>query len=334
MKVKISLVEFDEGSVFTVDQLKNWFPKGKFDIRFPQEYIVKWLRVNGKYLKFLGISHKWDESNKTLILTPGNKIGLAPLRNPYGGQIYGSIIVKPRLGWLKIYEILDHIGWRYRPFFLKNEKPIISDGVLPRWFKAIETLEAISQALDLFMRGMSTKRIKSKIPIGNVNWNEYATKSAPYGKYNHFSTTVIDYSFDLDVHRQFKGIARLIAKDISKPNVPIKIRNKAKVLISKIEGKLISLNYDEPSVEKLKKVRIPSFYKTYYDKAIQKSIEYLSESKFSIEIYKFYGLPWAIEMDKLFEYWVEYWAYKFAKRIGARFFSDIKNNSTGGLDCI
>lgn len=32
-------------------------------------------------------------------------------------------------------------------------------------------------------------------------------------------------------------------------------------------------------------------------------------------------------MDKLFEYWVEYWASKFAKMIGANYFSDINNNS-------
>ena len=56
-------------------------------------------------------------------------------------------------------------------------------------------------------------------------------------------------------------------------------------------------------------------------------IEYLTESKFSLKTGDFYGLPWVVEMDRLFEYWVEYWAYKFAKRIGARFFSDIKRNS-------
>lgn len=327
MRVKTSLVEFEDESAFSIEQFKNWFPKSKFDKRFPQEYITKWLRVNGRYLEFLGISQKWDEDTKSLILKPSNKVGLAPLKNPYGGQVYGSIMVKPRLGWLKIYEILDLIDWKYQPAFLKDEEPIISEGVLPRWFKAIETLEAINQALNLFMRGMSIKNIKSRVPVGNINWDEYATKSIPYGKYDLFSTTVIDYSSDLDIHRQFKGVVRMIAADISNPEVPIKIKNKAKVLIANIEKKLETLDYDEPNVEKLKKIRVPSFYKVSYDKAIQKCIEYISESKFSLQTGNFYGLPWSIEMERLFEYWVEYWASIFAKRIGARFFSDIKNNS-------
>lgn len=327
MRVKISLIEFEDKAPFTIDQFKSWFPKGKFDKRFPQEYITKWLRINRRYLEFLGISHKWDENNKSLILKPSNKVGLAPLKNPYGGQVYGSIIVRPRLGWLKIYEILDLIDWKYQPVFLKDVEPIIGEGVLPRWFKAIETLEAISQALSLFMRKMNIKYIKSRVPIGNVNWNEYATKSVSYGKYNYFPTSVIDYSSDLEIHRQFKGVVRMIAVDISNPEVPIKIKNKAKVLIANIEKKLEGLNYDEPSIDKLKKISVPSFYKTNYNRAIQKCIEYISESKFSLQTGKFYGLPWVIEMDRLFEYWVEYWASKFAKRIGARFFSDIKNNS-------
>jgi len=327
MRVKISLVEFGDEKVYPVEQLKNWFPKGKFDKRYPQEYVNKWLNKNKRYLEFLGISYKWDEDNKSLILIPGNKIGLAPLRNPYGGQIYGSIVVRPRLGWLKIYQILYLIEWKYQPTFLKDEEPIFSDGVLPRWFKAVETLRTISKALNLYMKGICRRETSSKVPIGSVNWDEYATKSVPYGEYDCFSINITDYSHDLEVHRQFKGVVREIAKDISSPNVPIKVRNEGNSLIANIEKNLEHVSYENPSVEKLKKIKVPSFYRVYYEKAIQKSIEYLDESKFSIEFGNFYGLPYAIEMDRLFEYWVEYWAFNFAKRIGARFFSDIKRNS-------
>ncbi len=331
MRIKISLVELGKKESFTIEKLKTWFPKNKFDKRYPHDCIRKWLHTNSKYLEFLGVSYRWNEDNKKLILTPNNKIGLAPLKNPYGEQVYGSIVVKPKLGWLrewlKIYEILDLIDWRYQPVFLKDEEPIIGDGILPRWFKAIETLEAIFQALDLFMKGISRKRISSSVPIGSVNWDEYAIQSVPYGKYNYFSTAINDYSYDLEIHRQFKGITMIISENVSSPKVPIKIQNEAKMLINNIEKKLKYVNYDTPSIEKLKKIKIPSFYRKYYEKAVQKSIEYLRESKFSIDTSNFYGLPWAVEMNRLFEYWVEYWASKFAKRIGAKFLSDIRHNS-------
>ena len=98
MKVRISLIEFGDEKIFPIKQLKNWFPPSKFDKRYPREYLKKWIHANAKYFEFLGISYKWDDEKKSLILIPGNKIGLAPLRNPFGGKIYGSVVVKPRLG--------------------------------------------------------------------------------------------------------------------------------------------------------------------------------------------------------------------------------------------
>ncbi len=327
LKVKISLIEFGDEKTFSIEQIKNWFPPGKFDKRYPQEYLKKWLYTNSKYLEFLDISYRWDDERKRLILTPSNKIGLAPLRNPYGGKVYGSIVVKPRLGWIKIYEILETIDWKYQPFFLKDEEPIINDGILPRWFKAVDTLEAISRALDLLMKGMNSKQVISKVPVGIVNWNTYSIKSVPYGKYDQFTSLITNYSIDLEIHRQFKSIIRMIAYDISNSKVPVKIKHKTKQLIANIEKKLENVVPSPLNIEKLKKIRIPNFYRTLYEKAIQKCIEYINQSRFSIDIGNFYGLPWSIEMDRLFEYWIEHWTYFFAKKIGARFYSDIRRNS-------
>ncbi len=320
-------MEFGDEKIFPLEHLKSWFPSSKFDKRYPLNYLKKWIRINTKYLEFLGVSYRWDDEKKSFILIPGNRIGLAPLRNPYGGEVYGSIVVKPRLGWVKIYEILELIGWRYQPNFLKDEEPIVSDGVLPRWFKAINTLEAISRALNLFMNGMDDKKIISKVPIGTIDWNSYSTKSVPYGRYDQFISKITDYSTDLEVHRQFKGIIKMINDDISDPKVPVKIKNRAKRLISSIENKLDDVKPVNPDIEILKKISIPNFYRTEYEKAIRACIEYLHQSRFSIEAGNFYGLPWSLEMDRLFEYWVEHWAYIFSKRIGARFYSDIRKNS-------
>lgn len=325
MRVKISLTELGDEKIIPLGELKNWFPSGRFDKRYPP--IKKWLNINKKYLDFLGISYRWDDDQSNLILVPGNRIGLAPLRNPYGGKVYGSIVVKPKLGWINIYEILERIDWKYQPNFLEDEEPIISDGVLPRWFKAANTLSAISQALELFMKGMEEKRVVSQVPKGNVDWCLYSIQSVPRGRYDQFSSKITDYSIDLDIHRQFKGVAKLIESEVFKPAVPVRIKNKARELMLNVEGKLQGVKLDLPDVEKLRKTKIPNFYRSKYEKAIKACMEYLQQSKFSIETGNLYGLPWSIEMDRLFEYWVEYWTYVFAKRLGARFYSDIRGNS-------
>ncbi len=333
LKARISLIEFGDEKTISIEQIKNWFPKprtreeGRFYENYIRKSIKKWFHRNEKYLAFLGISYKWDDENKNLILTSSNKIGLVPLRNPYGGKIYGSIAVKPRLRWVKIYEILKVIDWKYQPIFLKDEEPIISDGILPRWFKAVDTLEAIFRAVCLPMKSMVSKQMTSKTPVGTINWHDYSSKSIPYGKYNQFPTLITDCSIDSEVHRQFKGIIKMIAHDISNSTVPVKVKCKAKQLIANIEKKLENVTTSPPDVKKIKRTKVPSFYRTAYENAIKKCIEYINQSRFSLDVGNFYGLPWSIEMDRLFEYWIEHWAYIFAKRIGARFYSDLRKNS-------
>ncbi|MCX7611742.1 MAG: McrC family protein [Ignavibacterium sp.] len=327
MKLKIKLTEFGDKKSIYIDEIRKWFPTGKFDKRYPQEYLTKWIRKNEEYLNFLGINYKWDDLEEKLNLTTGDKAGLAPLKNPYGGNTYGYIVVKPRIGWLQIYDILTLIDWKYQPTFLEDEEEIISDGILPRWFKILDTLQAIDKALSNLMRGISRKEILSSFPVGTVNWTRYASNNFSRGKFDSFDCLISDYSIDHRIHRIFKGIVKIIKNDIERFSIPIKVIQQAQMLLTRIDRVLENVIAEEPSIEKLKRAEIPYFYRTLYGKAIDKCVEFLSQSKFSFETGNFYGLPWSIEMSRLFEYWVEHWAYLFAKRIGAKFYSDIKGNS-------
>jgi len=325
-RARITLTEFDEPKTLSVDEFKDWFPSGKFDKRAPWECVKKWININQKYLNFLGILYSWD-NDKGLTLETSDKIGLAPIRNPYGGKVYGSIVVKPRIGWIKISEILDSIEWRIKPNFLETEEPIMSDGVLPSWLKAIDTLKAIERALQCFVRGMMEIYEIKDTPVGSVNWDDYSTRHIPYGKWNRFGCIINDFSLDIDIHRQFKGIIMQIEKDIDKKYVPINVKTKAFPLFKRIKTILEKVHLELPDVNKLKNSKVPPFYRAVYEDAIKRSIEYVSQSKFSIHSGDFFGLPWSLAMDRLFEYWVEFWSYKFAKQIGANFYSDIRNNS-------
>ncbi|MCD6166798.1 hypothetical protein J7K19_08845 [bacterium] len=325
-KIKITLTEFDDPKTFSLNQLKDWFPSGKFDRRMPWDCVKKWISTNRKYLDFLGILYSWG-NDKGLILEASNKIGLAPIKNPYGGKVYGSITVKPRIGWIKISEILDSIEWRLKPDFLETEEPIMSEGVLPRWLKAIDTLKAIERALQCCLRGIKAIHEVKDNPVGRVNWNNYSTRNVPYGKWNRFSCTIADYSLDIDIHRQFKGIVEQIEKDLSGHYVPINVKRKALPTLQRIKKILEKVNLELPDVDKLKNSNIPPFYRSVYEDAKTRAVEYVSQSRFSIYSAEFFGLPWAIEMDRLFESWVEFWSYKFSRQMGANFYSDIRGNS-------
>jgi 5-methylcytosine-specific restriction endonuclease McrBC regulatory subunit McrC len=323
---KITLIELDEPKTYPINKLKDWFPPGKFDMRTPWVCVKKWIDTNRKYLDFLGINCSWDNDNG-LTLETSNKIGLAPIKNPYGGKVYGSITVKSRIGWIKISEILDAIEWKLKPDFLETEEPIMSDGVLPRWLKAIDTLRAIERALQLHLRGMKEIHEVKDNPVGRVNWNDYSLRNIPSGKWNRFNCTLTNYSLDLDIHRQFKGIVEQIEKDLLDRYVPPDIRRRASPTLQRILKVLENVKSELPNVDQLRKSNIPSFYRSVYEDAKARAIEYISQSRFSMYSAEFFGLPWSIEMDQLFEFWVEFWSYRFSKQIGANFYSDIRGNS-------
>lgn len=325
-KIKITLSEFDEPKTFSFNQLKDWFPSGKFDRRMPWNCVKKWINTNRKYLDFLEITYSWD-NDKGLTLEASDKIGLAPIKNPYGGTVYGSVTVKPRIGWIKISEILDSIEWRLKPDFLETEEPIMSEGVLPRWLKAIDTLKTIERALQCYMREIKETHEVKDNPVGRVNWDNYSTRNVPYGKWNRFSCTITDYSLDIDIHRQFKGIVEQIEKDLNGHYVPINVKRKALPTLQRIKKFLKKVNLELPDVDKLKNSSIPPFYRSIYEDAKTRAIEYISQSRFSIYSGEFFGLPWRIEMNRLFEFWVEFWSYKFSRQMGANFYSDIRRNS-------
>lgn len=327
MRINITLTELGDGKLISLGELKGWFPSGRFDKRYPQEYLKKWTGANEKYLKFLGISFKWDDTGQRLILTPGEKIGVAPLKNPYGRKTYGSIAVKPRVGWLQIYDMLSLVNWKYQPAFLREEEEIISTGTLPRWLKIVDTLKAIDQALSAPMRGLFRKQTLSPVPLGTVNWERYAKSNFSRAQLHYFDCLVSDYSMDLEVHRMFKGVLKIIESELLRAPIPNKVMLRASHIIIKLKRILENVPYEEPSINRLMKIQIPQLYKSKYDRAINKCIEFLNQSRFSLEVGSYYGLPWAMEMNQLFEHWVEHCAYIFAKSVGAKFFSDIRNNS-------
>lgn len=329
MKAKIELTEFGDKKGLSIKELKSLIPGSKVTEKNFLKDISRWLKTNQPFLDFLGISADWDIERNSFSLIPGNIVGLAPLLSPFNRKINGYIYVKPRIKVEELYDVLKSMEWSYHPEFLETEYSILSGKTLPRWFNVVTTLESIYKALSFHMRNLDRKSIVSNYPIGKVDWHRYSVKNIPYSKYSQFNCLVSDYTFDLDIHRQFKGIVSMIIEDLSSREVPSKVKREAEKLITRLENLLKDIQETKPSLVYLQRITIPRYYRRYYQEAIDKCIEYLKQTRFSLNTNKniFCGLPWRIKMDRLFEFWVEHWANVFAKRIGASFYSDRKGNS-------
>jgi len=103
----------------------------------------------------------------------------------------------------------------------------MSDGVFPRWLKAVDTLKAIEKALRCYARGTNEIKEVRDNPVGRVDWYSYAVRNAPYGKCNLFDCTGIEYSLDIGIHRIFKGVVEQIEKDLGVHSVPVNVKRRA-----------------------------------------------------------------------------------------------------------
>ncbi len=155
------------------------------------------------------------------------------------------------------------------------------------------------------MRGLFRKQTLSPVPLGTVNWERYAKSNFSRAQLHYFDCLVSDYSMDLEVHRMFKGVLKIIESELLRAPIPNKVMLRASHIIIKLKRILENVPYEEPSINRLMKIQIPQLYKSKYDRAINKCIEFLNQSRFSLEVGSYYGLPWAMEMNQLFEHWVE-----------------------------
>lgn len=324
-RVNIRFKDFGDSKSFSSSEIKKWFPN-KFDNRYPQKYINKWIGINRKYLELLAITYSMDDEGN-LKLVPGNRIGLIPIKTPYGNGTYGSLSVRPRIGLINIFSLLNGIRWRVHPYVVKSEEPLFSSDCLPSWYIASETLKAIIGAVSLGLKANSYSKEISKIPRGTIDWNHYAKNEYPTAKLNFIPCTTAYKSFDIQIHRLFLGIANKIAQFIDGPEVPRHIKLDCGQSILKIKKQLESINPKTPSIELLKKCSFPQYFRAKYDYARSLCIKYLEHHKFGTDISENFGLPWALDMESLFENWVEFWLCNFSKQIGMRFYSAIRSNS-------
>lgn len=274
----------------------------------------------------MNISYDFDEQIG-LKLTPDTKIGLAPIKNPYGGKTYGNISIKPRIGWIDIFNILEDIEWKINPAILKDEEPIASEGILPKWYRALETLEAIDIAASANYLKYFTKQTQTNLPKGNIDWDDYVNNKLSHGKHNTFKIEQSEHTLNHALNRQLKGVVNIIEEDIIYNQVPPKIKNKARILNKSIRKKWSTVISNTPKIEELNKIDIPAFYQNNYKKAIENSIKYLSENKFGLISSNNFGMPWNIKMDELFETWIAYHSIQIGKNIGAQVYTNFKKNS-------
>lgn len=149
---------------------KDW----KWDKRYPEQAIQRFIAFNREIFSFLGISAMLDEVNyeKGLRLTASNYVGAAPLRNPLSGKYYTDIQVSSRFGE-NISELAYLLRDTLEPEYL--DKALYNSAQLraPFYFDCINYFNSFLRVIQEPWNKFDTITKVESHPCSSTDWSRY-----------------------------------------------------------------------------------------------------------------------------------------------------------------
>lgn len=277
----------------------------------------QFLNINADSLRILNVKpelyYSGDQLN--LKLSTQTRIGAIPLLSPITHKYEYSLVIKPRFGWQGVGPILSTTGWRTLPSILNLPQLKISERRVPPWVLSSVILSRIEMLIKQLDRRFEMDETYRSKPKGSVNWVDYAQKQVTKGQFLNFRCRYPE----LDENRELKSVVHFALKKQRQSlqtqrdfgTYVLQLIDYCNQLIQKVSN----CTPKHPNNAQLNYLH-SSFKQT---DAIKKGIEAISwttENKGLAGLGDLSGLPWRLNMEELFESYVESIMEKIVKRMG------------------
>ena len=262
-----------------------------------------------------------------LKLSAHTRIGAIPLISPITHKNEYSLIIKPRFGWQGIGPILSKTGWRTLPHILNMPQLKISERRVPPWVLSSVILTRLEKLIRHIDRRFEMDESYQSKPKGQVDWADYAQKQVTKGKFLNFKCRYPDLQenrelksivhFALKKQRQSLGTQRDFGVHV------LQLIDYCNQLIQKVSGcppkkpHNLQLDYLQSSIMQ--------------GEAVKKGLEavvWTNENKGLAGLGDLSGLPWMLNMEELFESYVEAILQRIVQRTGGQLKSGRKRETT------
>lgn len=288
----------------------------------------QFLNLNKKKFRKLNaepeIYYSGDELK--LKLKTSTRIGAVPLLSPITHKYEFSLVIKPRFGWQGIGPILSTTGWRVLPNILKLPQLKISERRVPPWVLSsviLGRLEILIRNLD---RRFEIDESYRSIPKGKVNWADYSQRQVPQGRFLNMKCRYPE----LKENREIKSIVHFALK-----------RQKQSLETQRDFGVhvLQLLDYCSQLIKKVSdcapkrpsNIQLDYFQSSLvHGEAIKEGLEaivWTTENKGLAGLGDLSGLPWMLNMEELFESYVEAILEKIVQKTGGHLKSGRKRET-------
>jgi len=252
-----------------------------------------------------------------LKLSSHTRIGAIPLLSPITHKHEYSLIVKPRFGWQGVGPILSTTGWRTLPNILNLPQLKISERHIPPWVLSSVVLSRLHLLIQQLDRRFEMNEDFHSKPKGSVHWSDYAQKQVPKGQFLNFRCRYPDLRENRDlksmIHFALKKQLRSLQTQRTFGVYVLQLIDFCYQLIQKVSD----CQPKQPNGLQLQQLQSSLVQSEPIAKGIE-AVIWTTEDRGLAGLGDSSGLPWMLNMEELFESYVEAIIEKMVQKTGGR----------------
>jgi len=257
----------------------------------------------------------YSGDNLKLKLKSHTCVGAIPLLSPITHKYEYSLIITPRFGWQGIGPILSTTGWKILPNILSLPQLKISERRVPPWVLSSVILGRLEELIKHLDRRFEMDELHRNKPKGKVDWADYAQKQVPKGKFLNFKCRYPE----LQENRELKSVVHFALK---KQRQSLATQRDAGVhvlqlidLCNQLIQKVADCPPRQPNDLQIDYLQSSLLQGDAIERGLQ-AIVWTTENKGLAGLGDLSGLPWKMNMEELFESYVESVIEKIVQQTG------------------
>lgn len=293
--------------------------KWKCDKRYPESAIQKFIRLNTKSLKYLGItvSGIFHEGKYALQLATSNYIGCIPTYSPIDGKTSGDLMVISRFNE-NISEILSITGDSILPEF-NNNLPLSSGEIVkpPLYFECINFIDKYIEAQNKGWRKFTTLVKRQKFPTSSTMWDKYALTSINPSNILEYQNKCNELSNDHPEWHKLNHVLNIAINELESIRTPLRARMAYQNKINKLKN-----SYSKASIQITDKIQIHMA-----DPFVIKELKNIANVILKDSSNRKYS--WRLDFAIFFERYIQFLLHSVAKTKGAKEINNPRYNIRG-----
>lgn len=252
-----------------------------------------------------------------LELYPGLRIGAVPIISHLSNKISGGIIVEPRFGWSGVGKVLSATGWSAAPEFLSLPLVPGSGREIPPWVLAGPVVQRIAVLLQHLRPGYYEKTEVRTSPRGHIRWNSYIQTQITSGKWHLLPCQFTELETDSRLRQAIRWVLEHLRNSLKQVGTGDSISATLITQITLLLETLTDIAAKRPRSGELERSGLGRFESKAVVEGLQ-AINWIVDERGLGGGQTYDGLAWMLQLDKLWERYVEGVIRKEAMMTGGR----------------